>query len=71
MPEEWELYEKHATEVNTILKEDGCMDLNGHIRAWHGLKTDKKLEDAGHDSLDFKKCKCRGKKENHVRQMSM
>jgi hypothetical protein len=56
---EWQLRERHETDVKRILREDGCMDQKGQLRSWHGKRTNDALEKAGHDKLDFFNCRCR------------
>ena len=57
MKQKWELREKHEKEVRAVLVEDGCMDKQNRLRAWH-KQTGEKLRAKGHDSLSFDKCKC-------------
>jgi len=56
--EMWKKHQTHDNEINRVLKRDGCIDNKNRIRAWHN-ETWSKLEEAGHDSLNFKICKCR------------
>lgn len=54
----WKLIEKHETEIRKVLIETKCMDGLNRIRSWK-VDTWDKLGKAGHNSLDFNKCKCR------------
>ena len=54
----WRLHQWHDEEVKALLKEEGCMSEQGHIRVWR-KDTNEKLREIGHTSLDFEKCECK------------
>lgn len=56
--EKWEYHQKHDADINRILKDQGCMDSKGRIRAWKGEKTWKAIKEKGHSSVGFEECNC-------------
>jgi len=56
--ENWELREKHHLDVTSILKQAKAVDSKGLIRHWNGPVIVPMLNQAGHTSLDFDKCRC-------------
>ena len=60
---EWELYQEHDEDIYNLLKATKCIGSKKNIRAWHKDTWDK-INELGHDSLDFFKCKCRKEAED-------
>ena len=57
---DWQLREKHATELDTILHDNGVyLPGSRRIVKWNGPKIMSDLENRGHSNLDYDLCTCR------------
>ena len=54
----WQKLENHEKSCRRVLSEQGCLDSKKRLRQWRPT-TWPALKEAGHDSLDFDKCKCK------------
>lgn len=64
--ERWQLHQKHDTEINKILSDNGCLNNKRQIVRWNGPKVWPQILDAGHTSIGFNNCDC-SRKDNGIR----
>ncbi len=55
----WDVAERHDTDIKKVLSESGCMDDKGRIRQWRGKEVVPAMARLGHNSLDFNRCQCK------------
>ena len=56
--EQWQLHQKHDTEINKILHDGGCLNSKNQIVRWNGPKIWPQILAAGHTSIGFSDCDC-------------
>jgi hypothetical protein len=56
---ELELHTEHDQDIKDALAYTGCLDSQSRIRSWKGGQVMPLLDELGHTSLDFNKCRCK------------
>jgi hypothetical protein len=55
----WQNRQAHEEQVTEVLRDQGCFDTLGRLRAFDGRKVWPALYAAGHDAFALEKCSCR------------
>jgi len=57
--EMWKKNRQHTDDVSKVLQDLGNMNRFGEIVGWVGKHAYVKMNQVGHSSIDFNKCRCK------------